>query len=72
MTLQEMGTTVAMVATGIGVFRWMLKNHEDVCEQRWLASDDRHEENIQRFNAIARTLERQDDKLDRLLQKGAR
>ena len=33
------------------------------------ALDERHEENVQRFHGINRHLERQDDKLDRLLEK---
>jgi uncharacterized membrane protein YccC len=57
-----------------------LKAHEDLCAERYAAiearsaqlvkaSDDRHEENIERFHAINRHLERQDDKLDRLLER---
>ena len=77
------GIATALAGVGVGVFRWMLKSHEDICAERYLAieaisaqvgklSDERHEENVQRFMGINRHLERQDDKLDRLLEKVAR
>lgn len=69
----------SLVAWLVGL-QWRQKGHESECALRYAAiqwaateqtrrSDERHEENVQRFHALARTLERQDDKLDRLLSR---
>lgn len=60
MTLPEFGIVVSISATvggvGVGVFRFMLKGHEDICKVRWeslessrhasdLKNDERHASN---------------------------
>jgi hypothetical protein len=76
MTMQEIGAVIGIAATvaglGVGVFRWMLKGHEDVCAQRYAGiisgheqlektSDERHRENLERMKA-------HDTKLDQIIQ----
>jgi hypothetical protein len=63
-TLNEWGAVVAIAATlagiGTGVFRHMLKSHEDVCTERWTSlkdashekskrDDERHYDNQRQF-----------------------
>ncbi len=48
-----------VVVAGIGVFKWMLKSHEDVCAERYAGilanqrkQDERHSENVVRIESV--------------------
>ena len=83
MPLQELSTVIGIAATvaglGVGVFRYMLKSHEDVCAERYAGlqrghaeltkiGDERHVENIDRINEVKASQIRSEGQLNAIAQ----
>jgi hypothetical protein len=82
MTLEQWGALIAIVVTiitaALGVFRYMLANHEKVCSQRYenlltahresnKVQDDRHKENLDRQKDTNQAVTATNAKLDQIL-----